>query len=75
MYINTEIATENAIKISLKISEKQEGKIEIRLIKFFALASLTKSSYLAKRYLFRSMSKNEKTCFNFSLLSKMRHSY
>ena len=33
-------------KISPKISETQEVKIEIRLIKFFAFASLTKSSYI-----------------------------
>ena len=36
----------NYHKIYLKISEKQEVKIEIRLIKFFALSSLTKSSYI-----------------------------
>ena len=36
----------NYHKISLKISAKQKVKVEIRLIKFFALASLTKSSYI-----------------------------
>ena len=36
----------NYHKISLKISAKQEVKVEIRLIKFFALVPLTKSSYI-----------------------------
>ena len=36
----------NCHKISLKLSARQEVKVEVRLIKFFALASLTKSSYI-----------------------------
>ena len=64
----------NYIKISLKESKKQEGKTKVRLIKFFALA-FSMSSSLDKCYLFRSVSKNKKTCFNFLPLSEMRHSY
>ena len=64
----------NYVKISLKESKKQEGKIKVRLIKFFALA-FSVSSSLDKCYPLYSVSKNKKTCFNFLPLSEMRHSY
>ena len=46
-------------------SKKQKGNIKIRLIKVFALASVTMSSSLAKCYLFCSLikiKKIKKTC-------------
>ena len=61
--------------MSLKKSKKQEAKIKIRLVKLFALASVTMSSSLDKCYMFRSVSKNKRTCFNFLLLSEKRHSH